>query len=232
MSNYNCIIVEDEPLAIEVIEDYVSQIPFLSLKAICTDAIQASEVIRNNKIDLIFLDIHLPKIKGFEFLKTLKNPPKVIITTAYHDYALSSYDYNVIDYLLKPIEFSRFLTAINKLSSNEYPEEVNGSNKSDREYLFLNVNKRKQKIFFDEILYIESQKEYININLNNKAITTKMAISEIESLLPNSSFLRIHRSFLIAKDKIDNYSQNDIEIAGKLLPIGRSYKELVIMNIG
>ena len=231
MSNYNCIIVEDEPLAIEVIQDYIMQIPFLNLKAICTDAIHALNVLQKEKIDLLFLDIHLPKIKGLDFLRTLKNPPKVIITTAYHEYALSSYEHNVIDYLLKPIEFSRFLTAVNKLSLPTVQEIVTGNTHSDRESIFLNINKRKQKVYLDEILYAESQKEYITIHIDNKSYTTKIQINELENILPKQSFIRIHRSFIISKDKIDNYSLSDVEINGVTIPIGRSYKELVMMEL-
>ena len=225
---YNCLIVEDEPLAVEVIQDYILQVPFLNIVSICSDAIHAMEVLQKEKIDLIFLDIHLPKIKGLDFLKTLKNPPKVLITSAYHEYALSSYDHNVLDYLLKPIEFSRFLTAVNKIKLTEKAETINQNIVEDRPFQFFTVGKKKVKLYLDEILYIESQKEYVQITSTIKSITTKLQLSEIVELLPSTDFLRIHRSYIIAISKIDAYCATEVEINNKQIPIGRSYKELVM----
>jgi DNA-binding LytR/AlgR family response regulator len=229
MHQYNCIIVEDEPLAAEILQDYVKQVPFLNMKGICSDALFAIELLKKEKIDLIFLDIHLPKLKGLDFLKTLTNPPKIIITTAYHEYALKGYEYNVLDYLLKPVEFSRFLLAINKFTAK--PEQdtivVTEINKPEREYIFFNVSKKKVKIFLDEILYVESLKEYIRVVTKSKSVLTKFQLGQIEDVLSKNNFLRVHRSFLVAKDKIDAYTATDIEINGKLIPVGRSYKEIV-----
>jgi DNA-binding LytR/AlgR family response regulator len=220
--------VEDEPLAAEILQEYVSQVPFLELKATCSDALYALEVLQREKIDLIFLDIHLPKLKGFDFIRTLKNPPDIIVTTAYQDYSLQGYELNVLDYLLKPIEFSRFLTAINKLTTQKPILENNSPASLERPYLFFNVSKKKVKIFLDEILYIESLKEYIRITTKNKTVLTKFSLGQIESLLTKNNFLRIHRSFIVAKDKIDAFSSTDIEINGKQIPIGRSYKDDVL----
>jgi two-component system, LytTR family, response regulator len=230
MQQYNCLIVEDEPLAAEVLKEYIHQVPFLQLIAICSDAVYAMEVLQQEKIDLIFLDIHLPKVKGLDFVKTLKNPPQIIITTAYQDYALQGYELNVIDYLLKPIELSRFLMAVNKLQlQKQNILSVNYAQPStERPHLFFNVSKKKVKIFLDEILYIESLKEYVRITAKNKSILTKFQLGQIEELLTKNNFLRIHRSFIIAKDKIDAFSATDIEINGKQIPIGRSYKDEVI----
>jgi DNA-binding LytR/AlgR family response regulator len=231
MKKINCLILEDEPLAAEVLEDYISQVPFLELKAKCIDAIYALEVLQRETIDLIFLDIHLPKIKGLDFIKTLRNPPRVIITSAYQDYALQGYELNVVDYLLKPIEWSRFLMAVNKL---EQPVENDASpyravpHPEERAYIFFNVNKRKVKIFLDEILYIESLKEYIRITTHNKSILTKYQLNQIEELLTRNNFLRIHRSFIVARDKIEAFSATDVEIGSKHIPIGRNYKDEVI----
>lgn len=229
MQNMTCLIVEDEPLAAEVLEDYIIQVPFLQLVNTCYDAIFALEVLEKEKIDLIFLDIHLPKLKGLDFIKTLHNPPKIIITSAYQDYALQGYELNVVDYLLKPVEFTRFVTAVNKARQQKdislllnTPQNVTG-----RPYLFFNVGKKKVKIFLDEILYIESLKEYIKIFSKDKFILTKFQLGQTEELLKNNNFLRIHRSFIVAKDKIDAFSATDIEIQGNLIPIGRSYKEQV-----
>src|SRR5437868_5544440 len=154
MSKLRCIIVEDEPLAVKVLTDYVQQVPFLELQASFRDALLASEFLHSNEVDLIFLDIHLPKLKGMAFLKTLTNPPGVIITTAYHQYAVEGFELNVTDYLLKPFEFERFLVAVNKVRSGERKSvEAVGENKN---FIFLNVQKKKVKILFEDIVYIES----------------------------------------------------------------------------
>jgi DNA-binding LytR/AlgR family response regulator len=230
MQKFNCLIVEDEPIAAEILEDYISQVPFLQLIAICNDAIHALEVIQKEKINLIFLDIHLPKLKGLHFVQTLVHCPKVIITTAYQEYALQGYELNVVDYLLKPIEFSRFIMAVNKLKQQQGDALLtNGvAMPTQRAFLFFNVGKKRVKMFLDEIFYIESIKEYIRIVSGNKVILTKFQLGEMEDVLKKNNFLRIHRSFIVAKNKIDAFSATDVEINGKQIPIGRSYKELVI----
>jgi DNA-binding LytR/AlgR family response regulator len=230
MQTFNCIIIEDEPLAAEVLQDYIRQVPFLKLTCCCSDAFYAMESLQKYDIDLMFLDIHLPKMKGLDLIKVLKKPPKIIITTAYQEYALQGYELNVIDYLLKPIEFSRFLKAVNKM---ELAKEIilpamTAAMSAERLYLFFNVGKKKVKVFLDEILYIESMKEYIRVNAKNKSVLTKFKLSQVEGLLSENNFLRIHRSFIVAKDKIDSFSAIEVEVGGRQLPIGRSYKELVI----
>src|SRR6187399_3311924 len=157
MEKYNCIIVEDEPLAVEVLEDYIKQVPFLELKSICPDAIFAMEILRKQKIDVVFLDIHLPKLKGLDFIKTLKNPPQIIVTTAYREYAIEGYELNVLDYLVKPINFSRFLMAVNKLKTQHKGDIIFSSGPAtspERQHLFVNVNKKMIKVYMDEILFI------------------------------------------------------------------------------
>ncbi|HET9430685.1 MAG TPA: response regulator transcription factor [Chitinophagaceae bacterium] len=228
MQRYNTLIVEDEPLAAEILKDYIQQVPFLELKKVCGDALFAMEFMQKEKVDLVFLDIHLPKLKGLDFIKSLKTPPAIIITTAYQEYALQGYELNVVDYLLKPIEFSRFLTAVNKLNQGGRElASVIQANSTEKASLFFSVNKKKVRIHLDDILYIESLKEYIRITTREKSIMTKFQLGQIEELLARNNFIRIHRSFLIAKDKIDAYTATEIEINGKQLPIGRSYKELV-----
>ncbi|MBO9200652.1 MULTISPECIES: LytR/AlgR family response regulator transcription factor [Niastella] len=230
MHRYNCIIVEDEPLAAEVIKDYIDQVPFLQYKGTCTDALYAMDLLQKEKIDLVFLDIHLPKLKGLDFIKALKKPPQIIITTAYQEYALQGYEFNVVDYLLKPIEFSRFLMAVNKLKEREIMEALPASTTtgSERAALFFNVSKKRVKIYIDEILFIESLKEYIRITTKEKSILTKFQLGQIEEMLAKNGFLRVHRSFLVAKNKIEAFSATDIEINGEQIPIGRSYKEVVM----
>jgi DNA-binding LytR/AlgR family response regulator len=235
MKKYNCIIVEDEPLAAEILEDYIRQVPFLELKGTCSDALYAMDTLQNQPVDLIFLDIHLPKLKGTDFLKTLKQAPHVIITSAYSEYALQGYELNVTDYLLKPIEFSRFLSAVNKL---QQPAEINAAlpvlpaAMTEQSHLFFNVGKKRVKVIIEEILYIESVKEYIRINTPGKTVLTKFQLHEIEKVLPGNYFMRVHRSFIVAKNKIDAFTAADIEIRGKQIPVGRSYKELVLAALG
>jgi DNA-binding LytR/AlgR family response regulator len=221
MSKMKCIIIEDEPLAVKVLTDYISDVPFLELQEVFKDAILASAFLRNNDTDLIFLDIHLPKLKGIAFLRTLPNPPSVIITTAYHQYAVEGFNMNVTDYLLKPFEFSRFLTAVNKV--NEYRR----LNEEQRDFIFVNVQKRKVKIQLSEILYIESQKEYIKIVTSKIEYVSKMSTNEIENILPSILFKRIHRSYIVSVNKIDSYTAEIVEINGVSIPIGRGYKDVI-----
>lgn len=225
MSNIKCIIVEDEPLAAKVLADYISQVPFLELKGTFKDAILATEFLHNQSVDLIFLDIHLPKLKGIAFLKTLTHPPAIIITTAYHQYAVEGFSLNVTDYLLKPFEFERFLIAVNKVKTNQRPAPIEVKEKKD--YLFLNVQKKKVKILFSEILYVESQREYIKIVTTKKEYISKMSTHEIESLLPAQLFRRIHRSFIVSIDKIESYNSEEVEVMGISIPIGRGYRDSI-----
>lgn len=222
MSNIDCIIIEDEPLAVKVLKDYITEVSFLKLKGSFKDAINASEYLRDNKVDLIFLDIHLPKLKGMDFLKTLNQSLDVIITTAYHKYALEGYTLNVTDYLMKPIEFDRFLQAVNKVKSSRTNDHT-----IDTDYFFLNVQKRKVKVLFSEILYVESQREYVKVVTPEKELLSKMSTKEMESILPKKSFKRIHRSYIIAMDKIEAYTSEEIDIQGTRIPIGRNYKGIV-----
>jgi len=226
MSKIKCIIVEDEPLATKILSDYISQVPFLELSGTFKDAILATEYLRGHSVDLIFLDIHLPKLKGMTFLKTLTDPPAVIITTAYHQYAVEGFDLNVTDYLLKPFEFERFLNAVNKVKSAE-GEKQKAIENQEKDFIFLNVQKKKVKILFAEIVYIESQKEYIKIVTTKKEYISKMSTHEIETLLPNNLFKRVHRSFIVSLSKIQSYTAEEIEVNGVSIPIGRSYKDVI-----
>jgi DNA-binding LytR/AlgR family response regulator len=229
MLKYNCLVVEDEPLAAEILVDYISQVPFLELKTVCSDAIYAMEILQTEKIDLIFLDIHLPKLKGLDFLESLKVPPSVIITSAYKDYALQAFDVGVIDYLLKPIRFTRFLKAVGKMNQ---PNRVLPSGQpaaaTERKHVYFNVGKKRVKTYLDEILFIESVREYVRITTLEKSILVKYHITEMEELLSKENFVRVHRSFIANKGKIAAFTATEVEIGGKQIPIGRSYKEVVI----
>jgi DNA-binding LytR/AlgR family response regulator len=224
MSKIRSIIIEDEPLAVKVLSDYILQVPFLELQGTFKDAIRATDFLRDNDTDLIFLDIHLPKLKGMAFLKTLVNPPSVIITTAYHQYAVEGFSLNVTDYLLKPIEFERFLIAVNKVKTAQRDQRPNDSQET-KDFIFLNMQKKKVKILFSEILYIESQREYIKIMTTKKEYLSKMSTQEMEALLPAHLFKRVHRSFIVSISKIDSYSSEEVEVNGITIPVGRGYKD-------
>jgi len=224
-----CLIIEDEPLAAEVLSDYINDVPHLTLMGICEDAIYASSFLKEQSVDLIFLDIHLPKVKGLDFLKTLIHPPKVILTTAYHQYALQGYEHNVVDYLLKPIDFERFLQAVQKVDvQDRIGDRAEEAKNKQRPFRFFRVNKRNVKVFLDEIQYVESLKEYVRIYTAKDRLITKFQVGELEAELKDPNLIRIHRSFLVAKDKIEAYSSSTIEINDQSLPIGRTYREEVL----
>jgi two-component system LytT family response regulator len=227
MSEIKCIIIEDEPLAVKVLSDYVSQVPFLKLEATFKDAILATDYLRHNHTDLIFLDIHLPKLKGMAFLKTLTHPPAVIITTAYHQYAVEGFNLNVTDYLLKPFDFERFLNAVTKVKTAENEKQKTNESGDVKDYLFLNVQKRKVKILFSEIVYIESQREYIKIITTKREYISKISTHEMEDLLPANLFKRIHRSYIISVSKIESYTAEMVEVNGVSIPIGRGYRDVI-----
>jgi len=227
MSKIKCIIIEDEPLAVKVLTDYVSQVPFLELQGTFKDAILATDWLRHNQTGLIFLDIHLPKLKGMAFLKTLTHPPAVIITTAYHQYAVEGFNLNVTDYLLKPFEFERFLIAVTKIKTAQTEKQEQNESQESKDHLFLNVQKKKVKILFSEIVYIESQREYIRIVTTKKEYISKMSTHEMEALLPANLFKRIHRSYIISLSKIESYTAEAVEVNGVSIPIGRDYRDFV-----
>ncbi len=227
MSKIRCIVIEDEPLATKILTDYIAQVSFLELQGTFQNALLATEYLHGHSTDLIFLDIHLPKLKGMAFLKTLTHPPAVIITTAYHQYAVEGFDLNVTDYLLKPFEFERFLVAVNKVKTNKgIVQEVNESEEK-KDFIFLNVQKKKVKILFSEIVYIESQREYIKIVTTKNEYIPKMRTHEIEGLLPANLFKRIHRSYIVSISKIETYTAEMVELNGVSIPIGREYKGIV-----
>ncbi len=227
MSNIKCIIVEDEPLAVKVLSDYIRQVPFLELQGTFKDAILATDFLRNNNTELIFLDIHLPKLKGMAFLKTLTHPPSVIVTTAYHQYAVEGFNLNVTDYLLKPFDFERFLIAVTKVKSAQKEKGPSHEIQEIKDFIFLTIQKKKVKILFSEILYIESQREYIRIVTTKKEYSSKMSTHEIEALLPATLFKRIHRSFIVSVNKIESYTAEMVEVNGVSIPIGRGYRDII-----
>lgn len=220
---HKCIIVDDEPLARELIAAHLENFESFELIDSFENALKAYSFLENNAVDLIFLDIEMPLLKGNDFLKKLKNPPKVIFTTAYREYAIEGYELNVIDYLLKPITFDRFFVSIEKFKQLQTSKkEVSTTTEN---HIFVTSGNKNIKIIFDEIMYIESLKDYITIHLENgKSHHIKQNISSFEKLL-NSEFIRIHRSFIIQTKKLTAYTKNEIEINSVEIPIGTSYKE-------
>ncbi len=222
--NFKCIIIEDEPLAADILKEYIGKIPYLEVKAVFKDALSALSFLKSEPIDLIFLDIHLPGIKGLEFLRSLKNPPNVILTTAYHEYAVESYELNVLDYLLKPFGFDRFLQAIQKLpSENQIQPDI--PKEKEEKYLLINHQNRKKRIAIENINYVESAKEYVIIYENGEPIKTKMNITSVEEKLNGFGFIRSHRSFLVALKAIQSYNQSYLQVENKNIPIGKYYKQ-------
>ncbi len=231
-----CLIVDDEPLAIEVVENHIGQFENLEITATCRNAIKAFEILEETQIDLMFLDIQMPKLTGIDFLKSLKNPPQVIFTTAYIDFALEGFELDVLDYLVKPISFQRFLKAIDKyfLIQNKAVESTrfNESTKSpEKDFIFVKSDRKNHKIQFSEILYVESIKDYIKIYTINKRVIVKNTLKAFASALPIKNFIRIHRSYLINLDFVTAYTANDIEIGTTEIPIGISYKQKVFERL-
>lgn len=234
MQKIKCIIIEDEPLAIDITRDYIEQVPYLELTGVYKTAMAAGSHLQQEGTDLIFLDIHLPGLKGLAFLRTLSNPPAVIVTTAYHQYAVEGFELSVADYLMKPFPFERFLTAVNKAAKLTRTGQPPANEESAKEKsLLLTINRKKVKILLNDILFIESQREYVKVCTLNGVHISKISTTELESLLPGQEFARVHRSFIVSINKIDSYSKGELDIKGHVIPIGKGYKnEQLFSRIG
>ena len=234
--NIKCIIIDDEPLAIKIIEDYLKEFSNFEVLASFNNPFEAIETIERDDLDVIFLDINMPKMNGLEFVRTSIKSKNVIITTAYREYAVESYDLDVLDYLVKPIPFNRFLKSINRITQQVYIQrgEKRVDATGDDSYIFLKVDKKLVKIRFDEILYIESLKDYIKVFTLSGDYLVHKSLTSITEELPTEGFIRIHRSFTIAKDKVKSVEGNLIEVGSKRIPIGRKYinhAKRAILNI-
>jgi DNA-binding LytR/AlgR family response regulator len=219
-----CLVVDDEPPAIDVLSNYISAVSSLQLVATSNNAIEALNVVRSNTIDLLFLDIQMPQLLGTDLLRTLNNPPRVIFTTAYRKFALEGFELNAVDYLLKPISFERFLKAVNKVMDTRIPNQQQSA--SDP-YIYFRSDRKMHKVQVDDIIFIESLKDYIKVVTTGKTIITKQSISSIEERLPKSSFIRIHRSFIVSLHKIQSYTPELIAIGNAELPVSRMYRHEV-----
>ena len=233
MNTIKCLIVDDEPIAAQVIKPYLDKLDTYTLVETCENAIQAFEYLQTNQVDLMFLDIQMPKITGLEFLKTLQTPPKVIIVTAYREFAFEGFELDVVDYLLKPVSFERFLKAINKfhnldnMTARSHLDE-NKMPGSGGESIWVRADRKNVKIQIDDINYIEGLKDYVKIYVKNGLIISKMPMKTMEKMLPSEGFIRIHRSYLIPISKISAFNNEGIEIDAAMLPIGKMYKESVL----
>jgi len=227
--------VDDEPYALDVLETYIQKIDDMELVTKCTNAIDAFNLIQKEKIDVLFLDIQMPKLTGIDFLKNITNPPQVIFTTAYRDYALDGYDLNITDYLLKPFSFERFLKAINKVYLNSQTQDSNINQIKDeakeQNIIYFKADKKMLKVWLDDIFYIESMKDYVFVKTLKREIISYQKISFLDEKLPGHKFLRIHRSFIIAVDKIEAFCATHVDVAGKEIPIGRNYKNQVLKKL-
>ena len=233
MNEKKCLIVDDEPIAAQVIKSYHDKLETFTLVETCENALQAFEYLQTNRVDLMFLDIQMPKITGLEFLKTLQAPPKVIIVTAYREFAFEGFELDVVDYLLKPVSFERFLKAINKFSNQDNITarshlDENKMPESGGESIWVRADRKNVKILIDDINYIEGLKDYVKIYVKNGLIISKMPMKNMEKILPSEGFIRIHRSYLVPISKISAFNNEGIEIDSAVLPIGKMYKESVI----
>jgi DNA-binding LytR/AlgR family response regulator len=231
MTHY--LIIDDEPIAHRIIEKYCDNLPHLEKKGNCYNAFEAMHFLTENEVDLLFLDINMPKLSGFDFLKTISNPPKIIVTTAYKEFALEGYELNISDYLLKPFSFERFVKAINKTISTTKTTKENISKtiineeKTESKSIFLKGDKKHHQVHLDTILYIEAYGHYTKVYLENEMILSHEKISSFEEFLPENEFIRTHKSFIVAKKKIKQIEGNRILILAHKIPIGQTYKNAI-----
>ncbi len=227
----NAIIVDDEPLALDVLETYIDQLPNINLLKRCENAIEANEVLKAGNVDLMFLDIQMPQLTGIDFLKSLNNPPQVIFTTAHPDYAVDGFELNAVDYLLKPISLDRFMKAVNKVEA----ASSDMGDKSTEDYFFVKADKKLIKVNFEDIVYIEGLKDYVMIKKDQGRIITLQTMKSLEAKLPSDSFKRIHRSFIVNTNQIKAIVGNMVEVIEKgqvkHIPIGKNYRDELLAMI-
>ena len=228
MDKYSCIIIEDEPLALEKTKDFVHKVPFLTLSATFDNALTGLAYLNNNKVDLLFLDINMDELSGIELLESSKITSQVIITTAYQEYALKGYELQITDYLLKPFTFNRFLQAVNKAQKNLSQRTAD---KQQVDFIFVKTENRLEKIMIGDILYIEGMRDYLRIHTSGKKIMTLQSFNELEQLLPAHLVCRVHKSYMIAINKIDAIERGRIKIGDQLIPVSETYKEAFLQLI-
>lgn len=227
-----CVIVDDEPLSIEVMEGYLKKIPNIEVVATFNDAISVMSILSEQDIDFLFLDIEMPKLSGIDFLRSISNPPMVIITSANKNYALDGYELNVVDYLLKPITLERVIRAVNKIIEKKSKKTIKPTPQESTDYIFLKENKKMIRLVLSDIQYIESIKDYVKVVTENKTVVTKQNLSHFEQILDPSEFVRVHRSFIVAIRHIDAFTSASVEIGKLEVPIGRLYKDEALKRLG
>ena len=220
-----CLAVDDEPPALDILKNYINAVSSLELAASCINAIDALNVLRSTRIDLMFLDIQMPQLLGTDLMRTLNNPPKVIFTTAFREFAVEGFELNAVDYLLKPISFERFLKAVNKVMDIRLPQQA--EQEMHDAYLYFRSDRKMHKVAMEDIIFIESLKDYIKVVTKSKTIITKQSISSIEERLPKTLFIRIHRSFIVSLNKVQSYTPELIAIGNEELPVSRMYRHEV-----
>lgn len=228
MKQINCLVIDDEPLARKGIKEYIADVEFLSFKAEFDNPLKAVDLISNGEAELLFLDIQMPKITGMDFFKSLQNPPPVIFTTAYPQYALDGFEVNALDYLVKPIAFDRFLKAALKAKEFYEIRESNSTEQKTADYFFIKSDNKLVKLFFDEILYVEALQNYVTIYTRDKKYLTYLTFKAVEDYLPGDRFLKVHKSYIVSADKIDSIEGNDIRIGQQHIPISRNQKDEVM----
>jgi DNA-binding LytR/AlgR family response regulator len=231
MNAIRCLLVDDEPPALEILRTYISKLPSLEIVGECYHAISAFEFLQHNPVDLIFLDVNMPQLLGTDLLKALPSPPQVIFTTAYREYAVEGFELGAIDYLLKPYSFDRFLKAVHRAlgkEKHEHPVKNEMFIKNTERFLYFKSDRKMIKVMVDDILYVEGMKDYVRIFLNSGQLITKQTITAIEAMLPEQEFIRIHRSFIASQKRISAYNQNSVFIGKTELPLGPLYKQNVL----
>ncbi|MDH7445938.1 LytR/AlgR family response regulator transcription factor [Aquimarina sp. 2201CG14-23] len=231
-SKISCIIVDDEPTARDIIADHLTRIDRIEVVAICNNALEAFNCINSQKVDLIFLDINMPEISGISFAKSINKEIKIIFTTAYREYAIDGFDLHAVDYLLKPISFERLLNAVNNyFEIHHKASPIKNQEIKPNEFIFVRSERRMKKIDFAEIIYVESYNDYLKIHCTQETIVTRETISNIEAKLPVQQFMRTHRSFIISIQKIDSFSNEELVLNNKSIPISRNYKSEVLNRL-
>jgi DNA-binding LytR/AlgR family response regulator len=227
MQKWKCLIVDDEPPAISILNNYIGTLDYLEIIGTCSNAFEALEILNATKVDLMFLDVSIPKLLGTQMLRTIQHPPRVIFITAHRDYAAEAFELDAVDYLMKPVSFERFLKAVNKFRQVSTPEtEVNGNTPG---FLYFRTERKMVKVLLEDITYIESYRDYIIIHrLTGADLKVKCGISSVESMLPHNRFLRIHRSYIVSVARVTAFTTNDVEIGTRELPVGRSYQEVFV----
>lgn len=241
MNRIKCLVTEDEPLARDILCKYIAELDYLELIGVCSDAMKTLHCLKTRPVDLLFLDIMMPRLNGIDMLRTLQHPPRVILTTAHPDYAIQAFELNAIDYLLKPVSFERFVLAVNRFfnfrPAGDFPSFAappvdNNATGSDDGFIYLKAEKKMVKVFLKDIIMIESLRDYVKVITTHQQIISYQKIGYLEEKLPEKKFLRIHRSYIIAVDQILSFNTTSVDITSGSLPIGRSYKDMVMSMLG